>query len=142
MQHFSSSFRWITVMVMAVAWMTASNHCAMGMMAASIEKQSDEICTRCAQDRDHHEEKSGQHSEHSSLTCCKIFKSLAESNAPLAKSPLLTTISEYLVAAAETLPSCSVSISAFSANAPPGARQFTTLVLERCHPGLALPFLS
>ncbi|MEO7934413.1 MAG: hypothetical protein ABIT76_14775 [Chthoniobacterales bacterium] len=136
MWRFSNSFRWVTVLVMAAAWMVAANHCAIGMVAA-LASHTEETCESCAHESHEHGDPSD--SEHSNLTCCKIFKSVAATDGLVIKAPLESGTMDYLALLPVTVTAFANVASLPLANAPPGGCQFTSLVLERCHPGNAPP---
>lgn len=141
MFRFSTSIRWLTVFVTALAWMLATNHCAIGMVLAR-QNQSAEVCESCSQDQHNQGDKSNSRSESSNLTCCKIFRSLAATDGLLIKAPIEVALIEYPVVLDLLVLAQSGSELQHTANAPPGAHQFSTLVLQRCHPGHAPPRLA
>ena len=137
----SKSIRWLTVFVTALAWTLATNHCTIGMVLA-MQNQSAEVCGSCSRDQPNQGDKSNSRSESSNLTCCKIFRSLTATDGPLMKAPAEVALIDYPIVLDLLVLAQSGSELQHTANAPPGAHQFSILDLESCHSGLAPPRLA
>ncbi len=127
--------RWFVsaiVIVTAVAWMFASNHCAIAATALAA-KASEHSC--CHKDGAEHK------APHNSSQCCEAFNVPVpdQVSAPVLKLCELPPVGIPSLAIAD-VPAPDLSIPGFlSAAGPPGLESFSELVLQKSLPAHAPP---
>lgn len=129
-------------LLLAVAWLFASNHCAVStLVELAAASHVDDDCTDC----DHGKQPAPDSGDEHQSPCCKEITKVTAFSVSTARilKPLprllppfdLAAIFPSVVGRYEPAPD-------YSDTGPPGSRSFPEIVLHRCLRGNAPPFLS